>query len=275
MAKGNPAQEIKHLQQRVSELELKLIQTQQALDSCLGQPMHAEEEKNKQHSEPISKTKAKTKEKDKERQNKLFSLSKLCDANWSAIPEGLISAPDDENELIKMPRFKMLNTPVTFEMFDLYCASTGQQPPGDNSWGRANRPVINVNYQDALTYSRWLSELTGWHCRLTTEEQWEYACPAGSVTDYWYGDVPDPRMMVMGTGKTMPTPGPRLANEWDLYDMHGNVWEWTSTAKGDEYILCGGSWYNKANWLTSRARNISYPDFSNDNWGFRLIRQDK
>lgn len=257
----NSAEEAARLQQKISELELELEQTQLQLDNCLGQNP---EEKNQQLSQHFSP--------DREQQHELFRRYKLCEANWSEIPEDLKTTQLKTIRAEKTTAFKMLNTPVTFEMFDLYCASTGQQPPGDNGWGRENRPVINVNYQDALTYARWLSEQTGWNCQLPTEEQWEYACRAGSVTDYWYGNTPDPRMMVMGTGKTMPTPGPRLANPWDLYDMHGNVWEWTSSTKGDEYILCGGSWYNKANWLTSTARNISYPNFSHNNWGFRLIR---
>jgi len=255
MDNTNSAEQISRLQEKISALELELEQTQLQRDKCLGQSP----EKNQQRSQHLAKKRA--------QQNKLFSLYKLCEANWSDIPEA-----QKNTQLEKIPAFKMLNTPVTFEMFDLYCAETGQQPPGDNGWGRENRPVINVNYHDALTYARWLSEKTGWNCQLPTEEQWEYACRAGTLTDYWYGNIPDPRMMVMGTGKSMPTPGPRMANPWDLYDMHGNVWEWTASKKGDEYILCGGSWYNKANWLTSTARNISYPDFSNNNWGFRLIR---
>ena len=254
----NSDDEIAQLHKKISALELKLSQTQQKLNTCLEQSFKASSATNVTTEEQQALI-----EEEHKQQNKLFSICKLCEANWSDIPQSKTS-----------PAFKMLNTPVTFEMFDRYCAETGEQPPGDNGWGRENRPVVNVNYQDAITYARWLSEKTGWHCQLPTEEQWEYSCRAGTVTHYWYGDSPDPRMMVMGTGKTMPTPGTRLANPWDLYDMHGNVWEWTSSSKGGEYILCGGSWYNKANWLTSTARNISYPNFSNDNWGFRLIRME-
>ena len=243
------AESTNELKQQILQLKLELKQKQAELDECRGRDEPPPEELEKYQS----------------LQNKLFHQVKMCEANWSEIPEGVFQEQ-------AMPGFKMLNTPVTFEMFDIYCATFGEQPPGDEGWGRANRPVINVNYHAACNYAHWLSEQTGWHCQLPSEQQWEYACRAGSITNYWYGDMPDPRMMVMGTGKTMPTPGPRLANRWDLHDMHGNVWEWTLSRKHGDVILCGGSWYNKANWLTSASRNISYPTACNNNWGFRLIR---
>lgn len=253
-------QEISQLKQKIIKLEQSLAEKNSQLEDCLKNSATDA----KQSSELLTEK--------NEKQNEFYVYYKICDASWSEIPEGFFHHAGQET---KIAAFEMLSTPVTFEMYDLYCASISQQPPGDNGWGRENRPVVNINYHNARDYARWLSEQTGWNCQLPTEEQWEYACRAKTVTNYWYGDTPDPRMMVMGTGKTMPSPGPRLANPWDLYDMHGNVWEWTSSCKGGEFILCGGSWYNKANWLTSSARNISYPDFCNNNWGFRLIRLPK
>jgi len=252
MSTTNPDAKIDELKQKITELEQALEIKQAELDDCLGHGGHqvlTEAEQLIQQNQ----------------QNEWFNKFKICEANWAAIPEGRFGEQ-------VMPAFKMLNTPITFEMFDIFCSMTHKQPPGDEGWGRDNRPVINVSHRDACDYARWLSRQTGWQCRLPTEEQWEYACRAGAVTDFWYGDIPDPRRMVMGTGKTMPTPGPRMASPWDLYDMHGNVWEWTSSQKHDEYILCGGSWYNKANWLTCTSRNIAFPTASNNNWGFRLIR---
>ena len=244
--------EIKQLKTKIHELEQALSRKKAELDECLKLSGH-------------STVSNEALENEQQHQNELFKHFKICEANWADIPAGRL------NEM-EIPAFKMLNTPVTFEMYDQFCAVHHIQSPGDEGWGRENRPVINVNHQNACDYAQWLSEKTGWNCQLPTEEQWEYACRAGTMTNFWYGDTPDPRMMVMGTGKTMPTPGPRMANPWDLYDMHGNVWEWTSSDKHGEFILCGGSWYNKANWLTCTSRNISYPQYCNNNWGFRLIR---
>ena len=250
-------QEIHQLKHKIFELEQELSLKSRQLENCLNNNCSDSEQSQELLTEY------------NEIQNEFYLRYKICDANWSEIPAGEFY---HAGQAEKLSAFAMLSTPVTFEMYDLYCASSSQQPPGDDGWGRENRPVININYQNARDYARWISEQTGWKCQLPTEQQWEYACRARTVTNYWYGDMPDPRMMVMGTGKTMPTPGPRLANPWNLYDMHGNVWEWTSSCRSNEYILCGGSWYNKANWLTSSARNISYPDYCNNNWGFRIIR---
>ncbi len=257
MYKTDPALQIHRLKEQISQLQKELSDTNKQLQACLDRQCSVVEK-------PLES------DEKQQQQNKFYSHYKICDANWIKIPGGIFYSGEEKE--LSLPAFEMLSTPVTFEMYDLYCAAIHQQPPGDNGWGRENRPVININYYNAIDYARWLSEQIGWHCQLATEEQWEYACRAGTITNYWYGDIPDPRMMVMGTGKTMPSPGHRLANPWGLYDMHGNVWEWTNSRKGGENILCGGSWYNKANWLTSSARNISFPDFSNNNWGFRLIR---
>ena len=260
----NNKQQLTFLKKEVIRLKQALKEKDKALNKCIKQSSKKMSQKDEQQ---------KSQKNVLEKQNEQYNHYKICEANWVKIPEGLFYHVGHEDiPEVKIASFEMLTTPVTFEMYDRFCADTHQQPPSDNGWGRENRPVININYQNAKDYAQWLSKQTGWHCQLPSEEQWEYACRANTVTHYWYGDTPDPRMMVMATGKTMPTPGHRLANPWALYDMHGNVWEWTSSFKGDDVILCGGSWYNKANWLTSNARNISYPDFCNNNWGFRILR---
>ncbi|MCW8931384.1 MAG: formylglycine-generating enzyme family protein [Gammaproteobacteria bacterium] len=201
----------------------------------------------------------------KTQQDTLLKQVKLNETHWASIPSGQLDGD-------KIAAFEMLSTPVTFEMFDIYCLKNEIKLPYDEGWGRESRPVIHVDYYQVQAYIEWLNQQTGWQCSLPTAEQWEYACRAGTITNFWYGDQSDSRMMVVDTTQTMPTPGKYPANPWGLYDMHGNVWEWTSSKNGSKYVLCGGSWYNKENWLTSSARNISFASGSYNNWGFRLMR---
>ncbi len=244
------------VQETISQLKLQILQLQIENKDltllCKEQNIHTEPE--------VCLLEFKVK------QDKLLEQVKICDANWVIIPAGQF---DGE----AMQEFEMLNTPVTFDMYDIYCLMNNIKQPSDDGWGRENRPVIYVDYNQVQAYIEWLNQQTGWQCSLPTEKQWEYACRAGTITNFWYGDLSDRRMMVVDTDKTMPTPGKHQANPWGLYDMHGNVWEWTSSKNGSKYFLCGGSWYNKENWLTCSARNISFAGVSYNNWGFRLIRE--
>ena len=102
----------------------------------------------------------------------------------------------------------------------------------DNSWDRENRPVINVSWDDAQSYVRWLSAWTGKTYRLLSESEWEYVARAGTETAYSWGDsVGVNRANCNSCGsqwddeKTAPV-GSFAANAWGVYDMHGNVYEW-------------------------------------------------
>jgi formylglycine-generating enzyme required for sulfatase activity len=95
-----------------------------------------------------------------------------------------------------------------------------------------NLPVSGVNFDEAEAYMSWLSRTTGHHYRLPSASEWEYAARAGTTTMYFWGDeVGDGQANCMNcsggaNGKIMPV-GSFKPNAWGLYDMHGNVWEWT------------------------------------------------
>ncbi len=140
--------------------------------------------------------------------------------------------------------------PVTFDEYDRFCDATGRQKPADNGWGRGRRPVIDVTLYDAMAYCEWLSEITGRAYRLPTEAEWEYACRAGTTTAYYFGEDPaqiDEYAWVQQSGEIKRTQevGLKKPNAYGLYDMIGNVWEWTLSSPDDSIqIMRGGCFAN-------------------------------
>jgi formylglycine-generating enzyme required for sulfatase activity len=115
--------------------------------------------------------------------------------------------------------------------------------PVDQSWGRGQQPVINVNWNDAQAYVAWLSQVTGKTYRLLSEAEYEYATRAGTITAYPWGDDIKLNGQAMancdGCGskwdyQTAPV-GSFPPNKFGLYDMVGNVAEWTEDCVHDNY----------------------------------------
>jgi formylglycine-generating enzyme required for sulfatase activity len=165
-----------------------------------------------------------------------------------------------------------------------------------NFKGRQN-PVENVSWDDAVEFCRKLSALpaeksAGYVYRLPTEAEWEYACRAGTKTDYSFGnsdaELGDYGWYDENSGKTTHPVGGKKPNAWGLYDMHGNVREWcqdwygdypsgsvtdpTGAASGSIRVNRGGSWnYYSANCRSAR-RSRNTPDNRNYYLGFRVLR---
>ena len=159
----------------------------------------------------------------------------------------------------------------------------------------AEEPVVCLNWNDTQRYIEWLSKKTGERYRLPTEAEWEYAARAGSETKYsWGNGIGNNKANCDGCGsrwddsKTAPVAS-FTANAFGLYDMHGNVWEWTQDCWNSSYqgapsdgtawlsgncsrrVLRGGSWRVNPGFLRSANR---YRDTSGYRYvvGFRLSR---
>ena len=129
---------------------------------------------------------------------------------------------------------------VTFEQYDMFAIATKRPFPRDDGWGRGNRPVINVSWEDAAAYAQWLSSVTGESYRLPSEAEWEYAARAGSNTPYWWGnDIGFANAMCKGCNsgmeninRTAPV-GSFPANKFGVHDTAGNVSEWVQDCYQD------------------------------------------
>lgn len=133
---------------------------------------------------------------------------------------------------------------VTFQQFDKFCIDKGIELVSDNNWGRGERPVINISYYLALDYCKWLSEKTGFHFRLPSEAEWEYSCRAGSTTRYYWGEDMNDKYCYNGKtrqGKTQRV-GLLKPNNFSLYDMSGNVYEWCEDTYDTEFKIKGSSY---------------------------------
>lgn len=222
---------------------------------------------------------------------------------WVSIPAGTfdMGSPNNEPErLVREPQhqvtisaFKMSKFEVTFEMYDAFCEATGKTKPNDKGWGRGKNPVINVSWNDAVAFAKWMG------CRLPTEAEWEYACKAGTTTPFTYGNnITTAQANYDGwfpynknpngenRRKTIPV-GSLEPNSWGLYDMHGNVWEWCSdwygdyatgsqsnpqgAASGTERVTRGGGWNTVAGYSRSSHRSSETPVTTSDCVGFRLV----
>lgn len=202
---------------------------------------------------------------------------------------------EDPRRKVSIPRsFAVSKTEVTFDEWDA-CVHVGACPPTpDSGWGRGNRPVINVSWEDARQYAAWLTRLTGRTYRLLTEAEWEYSARAGSTGRWSFGD--DVAMLNEhawfednSDAMTQPVAG-KKPNAFGLHDMHGNVAEWVQDCYAESYqgaptdgsavqgqsdcsrVLRGGTWEEEPSELRVARRYDSQFGFRDSDLGFRVAR---
>jgi formylglycine-generating enzyme required for sulfatase activity len=187
---------------------------------------------------------------------------------------------------------------LTFDQWDACIADGGCNgyQPSDEGWGRGNRPVINVSWNNAKAYVAWLGKKTGKPYRLLSEAEYEYAARAGTTTAYpWGADIGTNNANCNGCGsewdhkQTAPV-GSFAANGFGLYDVVGNVWAWTEDCYHDSYnraptdgsawtsgdcklrVLRGGSWLSAPDGLRCALRGGDATDTRYSATGFRVGR---
>ncbi len=203
---------------------------------------------------------------------------------------------------IKQP-FAVGKFEVTFAEWDACVENGGCEHKPKAHWGRGDQPVINVSWKDITNeYLPWLRKKTGKDYRLLSEAEWEYVARAGSRTPFWWGSSINTGQAnydgnyTYGGGrkgeyrkKTVPVKSFR-PNPWGLYQVHGNVREWTEDCWNSNYdnaptdgsawttgncgrrVLRGGSWGSLPRNLRSAFRLWWIPDIRDNFVGFRLSR---
>jgi len=169
-----------------------------------------------------------------------------------------------------------------------------------------NHPVVNVSWNDAMAFCRWLSRVEGREYRLPTEAEWEYSCRAGSASEFSFGDngeqlvgfdnVADatldrkfsffPTLSSSDSALFTSRVGNFRSNEFGIFDMHGNVSEWCSDwygeyptgavadpvgpSTGSLRLFRGGCWLSDPAFCRSAYRFRNAPSYRNHNVGFRV-----
>ncbi|MEM7404543.1 MAG: SUMF1/EgtB/PvdO family nonheme iron enzyme [Pseudomonadota bacterium] len=208
--------------------------------------------------------------------------------------------------------FAMSRYEVTFDEYELYAREAGVDIPGDEQWGKGKRPVVNVSWEDAANYAKWLSGQTGFRYRLPSEAEWEYAARAGTVTPRFWGDDADEacnyanvadQTLKDATGYSKPVHqcadkfvttapvGTFQPNAFGVHDMLGNVWEWTADCWNPSYegapadgtawmagncaerAIRGGSWVLFPAAMRSANRLKFKQSRVTKQLGFRLVRE--
>lgn len=214
-------------------------------------------------------------------------------------------------------------TEVTIEQFRAFTQASGYRTEAEqnswngmmiftgNTWEEAPRrswkdrfadnsqnPVIGISWNDAVAFCEWLTNRKrregklppGYAYQLPTEAQWEFAARAGTTTRWFFGNDESKLGLYAwysaNAGQETQAVAQKLPNPNGLYDIHGNVWEWTRSWKGDypgltttDYagpsfgknrVIRGGSWFDGTRWVRVAFRHRGGPDIRYDNLGFRI-----
>ena len=198
---------------------------------------------------------------------------------WCPAGEFTMGSGSDAHQVKLTQGFWMLETQVTQKMWQSVMGGNPSYFTGDKL------PVECVSWNDCQEFCKKL-RAKGLNVQLPTEAQWEYACRAGTTGDY-AGNLDEMAWYVENSSSKTQDVGLKKPNEWGLYDMYGNVWEWcydwygsypngtvtdpTGPTSGSYRVNRGGGWIFVAEGCRSASRGNDSPDFRDFSLGFRLV----
>ncbi|MCL4502331.1 MAG: formylglycine-generating enzyme family protein [Deltaproteobacteria bacterium] len=215
----------------------------------------------------------------------------------SAVGEPGRYADEDTPHRVRVDEFFIAVTETTNAQYARFLKASGHQPPlywEDKNLNAPNQPVVGVTWDAAKAFCRWLTKVTGVPHNLPTEAQWEAAARGGLTGKLypWGDEAPDTggvfranlrhdRTAKDGYLFTAPV-GSFPPNGFSLFDMAGNVSEWTLDQykpaasgpfkPGPLRLLKGGSWFSQARDLRCSARQSAPPQYADGYIGFRVVR---
>lgn len=257
-----------------------------------------------------------------------FSKDTIAAREFAMVPEGCFQMGNNFPDLYYMEipvhevcvsGFSISRFAVTLGAFKKFIADTSyrtEAEKGDgcyvyngNSWRKDpaaswrapgfaqedDHPVVCVSWHDAVAYAQWLSRRTGRNFRLPTEAEWEYAARSGGKPEKFAGgdDIEAVAWYSGNSGNRTHPVGQKLANGLGLYDMSGNVWQWTADWYGDSYyidsprnnpagpgsgskrVFRGGSWFYDERGVRTTYRDFALPAYRSSYLGFRLASDDR
>jgi len=194
---------------------------------------------------------------------------------------------------VTVSNFYISKYPITAKQYRLFCKNTGKNMPKAPPWGwRDDHPIVNVNWEEAKAYCEWKNG------RLPTEAEWEFAAKGGNKSlGYEYSGHNKVDKVAQYSDQTYMDSdqtymvGKKAANELNLYDMNGNVWEWCidwygnyhgkpqnnpqGATKGNKRVQRGGSWRCGDYQLRVTNRRGESPEYNyGDDVGFRLVKEN-
>ena len=201
-----------------------------------------------------------------------------------------------QHEVVVLP-FAMSTYEVTYAEYEQFTNATGR-PAAKNpkDVDPETYPVAYVTWEDALAYTKWLSQETGEKYRLLSEAEWEYAARSGTITRFWWGNEPGSENAHCADCKSVPDSrfptrvGSFEPNKFGIYDTAGNLEEWVHDCYKSNYVgapgdravwehgecatrvIRGGSFDSPASSLHSSSRNKRRPKTAFDAVGIRLAR---
>ncbi len=208
----------------------------------------------------------------------------------------IVSADEVPRHNVTIRSFAVGVYEVTFAEYNRFAAASGRKKPDNSGWDVKNHPVIDVSWDDALAYTKWLSKQTGKRYRLLSESEWEYVARAGTTTPFWWGTkagVGNAHCFDCKSDFNTSKPakvGTYKPNLFGLYDTAGNVFEWVHDCYHRDYegapddgsvwgggdcevrITRGGAYRSPATSMRVENRDTFKSSRGQYNVGFRVAR---